>query len=57
MWGRFSWCDLLHKSYYSWEKSFEHGRESQVIATGRNYTNEKKNATRHAELEAYDHVL
>ena len=32
-------------------------RHGQVIARGRNRTNELLNATRHAELEAIDHIL
>ncbi|TKY90429.1 hypothetical protein EX895_000427 [Sporisorium graminicola] len=32
-------------------------RKGQVIARGRNRTNELLNATRHAELEAIDHIL
>lgn len=32
-------------------------RRGQVIARGRNRTNELLNATRHAELEAIDHIL
>lgn len=31
--------------------------ENQIIGTGRNRTNEFKNATKHAELEAIDEVL
>ena len=32
-------------------------RDDQQIAIGRNHVNESKNATRHAELVAIDHVL
>ena len=33
------------------------GEDSRVIASGRNRTNESKDATRHAEFEAYDDLL